>query len=318
MNTPARTAILALLAIVLVGTLVWTVREQARRQAPPDATTPTDARPETPEAGGTSDPSPHLALGNPSGATDDPANTADFLMRKPYFALSYNAPKGTPNWVAWTLKRSDFGPAARAQFYPDPLLPKSFRRVTPKDYTGSGYDRGHMCPRSDRTDSDEASNATFAMTNIVPQAPHLNQRAWNDLEDYCRTLVRTKGLALHVVAGPHGRGGEGSNGPGETIAGGRIAVPAKCWKVVLAVDGGDGTADDLARVTPQTRAIAVVMPNDQSVGHGWAKYRTSVAEVETLTGYRFFGRVPADILGPLKGKVDDERIPMATRTRGDD
>ena len=175
-----------------------------------------------------------------------------------------------------------------------------------------------MCPHSDRTATNETSNATFVMTNIVPQSPHLNQRAWNDLEDYCRTLVHTKGQALHIVAGPHGTGGEGSNGAGESIAGGRIAVPAKCWKVVLAVDGGDGTADDLARVTPQTRAIAVVMPNDQSVGHGWAKYRTSVAEVETLTGYRFFGRVPADILGPLKGKVDDERIPTATRTRGDD
>jgi len=65
-------------------------------------------------------------------------------------------------------------------------------------------------------------------------------------------------------------------------------VPAKCWKVVAVVDGGEGGPADAAKIGPRTRLIGVVMPNDQSVGHGWAKFRVSVRDVETLTGYQFF------------------------------
>jgi hypothetical protein len=43
-----------------------------------------------------------------------------------------------------------------------------------------------------------------------------------------------------------------------------------------------------------------------------------VADVEKLTGYTFFDRVPADVIGPVKKKVDDERIPTVTHTRSDD
>ena len=49
------------------------------------------------------------------------------------------------------------------------------------------------------------------------------------------------------------------------------------------------------------------MPNDQSVGGGWVKYKTSAKEVEELTGYTFFDRVPAAVIGPLKERVDGER-----------
>src|SRR4051812_13630546 len=104
----------------------------------------------------TADSYPHLALGNPSGATADEANADNFLMGKPYFALSYNNSKGGPNWVSWRLQASDLGPAPRVEFYPDAELPNRFKHVTPHDYTGSGFDRGHMCPRGDRTNTNEA------------------------------------------------------------------------------------------------------------------------------------------------------------------
>ncbi|MDB5311194.1 MAG: nucA, partial [Gemmataceae bacterium] len=79
-----------------------------------------------------------------------------------------------------------------------------------------------------------------------------------------------------------------------------------------------GTPEDVNKVGPGTRAIAVVMPNDESVGHGWAKYRTSVKEVETLTGYKFFDRVPAQVIDPLREKVDDEHIPAAHHAKTGD
>jgi endonuclease G len=247
-----------------------------------------------------------LLMGNPSGAADDPKSPDNYLMRKPYFALSYNNAKRTPNWVSWCLKKSDLGNAPRPpQFSPDLTLPDSFKRVKQADYNGSGFDRGHMCPHSDRASSNEASEATFVMSNIIPQSPNCNQKAWADLEDHCRDLVRKKHQTLYIVSGPQGQGGEGKEGPKELIGGAKVTVPAKCWKVVLALDGGKGDADDVSRVNRNSRVFAVVMPNDMTVGHDWEKYRTSAKEVEELTGYHFFDQVPAAVIGPLKQRVDN-------------
>jgi endonuclease G len=302
----------ATVVILLIGLLVWalvTINQAPPALQPPPNTRPEDKNEPLPQG----EPAPlypsvHLTMGNPSGASEADASPNNLLMRKPYFALSYNNVQGTPNWVSWCLKESDLGPAPRGDFFPDPDLPKGFHRITPRDYTGTGFDRGHLCPRSDRTATNEMANATFVMTNIVPQSPHLNQRAWADFEDYCRDQVKDKHQVLYVVAGPQGVGGEGSNGRAETIAGGKVTVPAKCWKVVLAVDGGTGGDDDIGRVGPHTRVLAVMMPNNQSVGHGWQKYRTSVRDVESLTGCRFFDRVPPNIIDPLKSRVDDAPI----------
>jgi len=90
--------------------------------------------------------SPHLKMGNPSNAMTKTRDRDNYLMEKPYFALSYNDSKGTPNWVSWRLTVADLGRAARYPFYPDQTLPGGFTRILPADYTGSGFDRGHMCP----------------------------------------------------------------------------------------------------------------------------------------------------------------------------
>ena len=83
-----------------------------------------------------------LAMGNPSRAAADPRDKDNFLLKKPYFSLSYNNGKGTPNWVSWRLTQDDLGNAKRVPFFPDQTLPRGFRRIFPKDYSGSGFDRG--------------------------------------------------------------------------------------------------------------------------------------------------------------------------------
>src|SRR6267142_6963890 len=117
---------------------------------------------------------PHLRLGNPSKATEDPRDKDNYLMKKKQFALAYCNDRGTPNWVSWQLRKEDLGHAPRKPFHPDTTLPRGFRRIKPEDYTGSGFDRGHICPHNDRSATDEDSAATFVMTNMVPQAGELN------------------------------------------------------------------------------------------------------------------------------------------------
>jgi endonuclease G len=251
--------------------------------------------------------SPDLLMGNPSNATADPANADNFLMVKQYFALSYNNSKGTPNWVSWRLTADDIGTAPRVAFYPDSDLPGGFHKIKPADYTAFGFDRGHMCDHSDRSATADSSHATFVMSNMIPQSPNVNEKAWAQLEAYCRQLAEQGHRHLYIVAGPAGQGGEGKKGRmdqiGKTNA---VVVPAKCWKVVMVVDGSRG--DDLQKVDANTRLIAVIMPNDMTLGEQWAGFRVSVHEVEQLTGYTFFTQVPAAVIEPLKDEVDAEPI----------
>jgi endonuclease G, mitochondrial len=135
---------------------------------------------------------PNIRFGMPAPAKPDPILSREaFLISRPQYVLSYNAKTRTPNWVCWRLHEDDIGNAPRAPFEPDPALPKGvIARVTSHDYDGSGFDRGHMCPAKDRSRSPEDVREVFYMTNIVPQSPASNQRAWERLEDYCRRLVK--------------------------------------------------------------------------------------------------------------------------------
>ncbi len=247
-------------------------------------------------------------LGNPSGATADWSNKANYLMVKANYVLSYNDGLGIPNWVSWRLRREDLGTAPRKQgFDPDSSLPSSFNRVVTDWYKNVGFDRGHMCPAGDRTATQEMSFSTFIMTNIIPQAPNVNRKAWEQLESYCRDLVRQR-QRLYIIAGPDGKGGRGGRGFAESIANGAVSVPAECWKIVVVVPE-DGE-DDVRKITSDTRVITVVMPNDNEVvGEAWSPFRTSAAEIERRTGFKFFDTLPAEVAQALRQKVDSVSIP---------
>ena len=291
LNRQSQIAVVVLLLVVAIVAAIVYFRSQ-QQSAGPSAITG----------------NPNLLLGNPSGATDSLANPDNYLMVKPYYVLSYNSSRGTPNWVSWQVIDADLGDAPRKQtFDSDSTLPLGLKIVTTHDYQGGGFDRGHMCPHSDRAANQEMSFATFVMTNIIPQAPNVNEKAWAQLESYCRELVR-QGNHLYIIAGPLGRGGTGSRGFRDELAAGKVTVPARCWKIAVVVPGGRG--DDLAGISMGTRVIAVLMPNDNpQVGEEWAQFRTSPADIEQQTGFHFFDRLRPDIAQALKQKIDDVPIP---------
>jgi endonuclease G len=255
-----------------------------------------------------SDDYPHLRMGNPSQASTETSNKNNFLLRKEFFALSYNNVRGTPNWVSWRLRKEDLGNAPRKPFFPDPDLPSGFKQVTPSDYTNSGFDRGHMCPHSDRAKDSQSSKSTFVMTNMVPQSPENNQRAWNQMEIYLRDLVLDDNKVCYIIAGPAGRGGVGRNGFKTKTPNGKVTVPEVTWKVVMVLDED---VDDPNQLTADTniRLIAVVVPNDDSPGLEWSGFRTTVEEVEGLTGFTFFSKAPPGVIGTLKAEHDEVPIP---------
>jgi endonuclease G len=243
----------------------------------------------------------HLALGNPSGAVASTASPTNYLLTKSQYSLSYNRNQGKPNWVAWHLDQADLGSAARQDdFRADESLPSGWYQVQSSDYAGYGFDRGHNCPSADRTASEADNSATFLMSNMMPQAPQNNQQTWANLEEYCRTLVRS-GNELYIICGSYGRGGTGSEGSYTTIAGGQVTVPARCWKVIVVLPAG---RNDLDRITSSTRVIAVNTPNSVKVNTDWSSYRTSVDAIEKAAGLDLLSALPLSVQSVLEASTD--------------
>ncbi len=243
----------------------------------------------------------NMALGNPSNAVASPSARNNYLLARPQYTLSYNHEKGIANWISWHLGPAWRGDAPRCNcFFSDPAIPTGLFRATTSDYSGSGFDRGHLCPSEDRDASTQDNAATFLMSNIAPQAPRLNQHPWARLEEFCRGQAG-RGKELYIIAGSYGVGGVGSKGPARSIAKGRITVPARFWKIIVVLPDGK---NDLQRINTQTMVIAVDMPNDQSAGdQSWGQFLTSVSAIEQATGYRFFSRLPEKVSKALKAKV---------------
>jgi hypothetical protein len=193
-------------------------------------------------------------------------------------------------------------------------VPPDWYRVQATDFFSTGFDRGHMTPNADRDKetSIPINQATFLMSNMVPQAPDNNQGPWANLENFLRTLLPAN--ELYIVSGPAGVGGTGSNGGlTTTVANGNVTVPAFTWKVALVLPKAAG--DDVARVSASTRTIAVIMPNVQGIRttnpDDWRAYLTTVDAVETLTGYDFFANVEDAVQNSIEAGIDGNNPPGA-------
>ncbi len=237
----------------------------------------------------------HLAMGNPSSAIASPAEPENYLIQKQQYTLSYNNRTRIANWVSWQLNQSWLGSVERQDdFRPDETLPAGWYQVTPRDYRGSGFDRGHWTPSADRDASVADNSATFLMTNIFPQTADNNRGPWEKLESYCRALVG-QGKELYIIAG-------GSGARGKT-KGGKLFIPARTWKVVVILERPGLGAES---VTDQTRVIAVDMPNQQGIkDRAWQTYRVSVAAIEKATGHNLLSNVPSSIQTVIENRVDD-------------
>lgn len=232
---------------------------------------------------------PNLRLGNPSNANNSDLN--NYLLQKPEFVLSYNCTQGRANWVSWRLDSSWLGNTERQDdFRPDEALPDGCYAVRPNDYRGSGYDRGHLTPSGDRTNSIASNSATFVMTNMMPQAPANNREVWRELEEYSRDLVAA-GKTLYIIAGGVGQKG--------AIAKSKVTVPESTWKIVVVLDSANEA------ITADTRVIAVSMPNSDAVRRtDWQDYLVSVDALEQATGYDFLSTVPANIQDEIERRRD--------------
>ena len=109
--------------------------------------------------------------------------------------------------------------ARKDNFAPDPLLPAETNLG--KDYAGSGFDRGHMCPTAvNLCQGPAVQDECFYFSNMSAQYGSLNRGDWKSLETLTRTTAATID-SIHVWCG--------NFGVAKKI--GSTAVPTQCWKV---------------------------------------------------------------------------------------
>ena len=199
------------------------------------------------------------------------------------FALVYAEPYEQAKWVAYELTAGETRSAYERtnHFLTDPKIATG--SANDDDYSGSGYDRGHLAPAADMGWSEASMVECFYYSNMSPQLPGFNRGIWKRLEEQVRDWAVAYG-SIYVVTGPVLKAGL------YTIGANKVAIPELYYKVILDTHPG------------HSQAIGFLMPNASST-EGLSGYAVSVDAVEKATGIDFFYQLPDDQETKLEGSV---------------
>jgi len=107
------------------------------------------------------------------------------------FTICYDYDRKSPTavYVEVTGETVEKDIDKRPPFFTDKRVKKEFR-TTSKDYTNTGYDRGHFGASDASHDWDKKhQKATYSMANIVPQTPFANRYKFIALEKHEREMA---------------------------------------------------------------------------------------------------------------------------------
>ncbi len=206
------------------------------------------------------------------------------LVKHNYYTLSYAEDYEQPNFVVYRLDRSHltYEDRERPYFEKDPKV--STGSADWKNYRGSGYDRGHLCPAGDRRFSDYAYEETFYTSNISPQDKDFNAGVWNRLEKQIRRWAKRYNSVYVITAGVLD---ESLPIIGEE----RVAVPRFFYKVVAR-----GDSDDL-------KVITFLIPHRDSE-RPLEYFVIPLDEIERRTGIDFFHTLDDDLEAKIESGIE--------------
>lgn len=168
--------------------------------------------------------SPLLALDSSQFINEDNCNQ---ILDKEFFQVCYDHNLKTAKAVSYTLYGdlvNETNIEKRPSFRIDREVERQYRAST-TDYTNSGYDRGHLANDAAFDWSQESLNATYKLTNIIPQVRKVNRYTWIKAERYARFIATTLGEVqiINLVTYPNNPTRIGTN---------QIAVPTGFYKIL--------------------------------------------------------------------------------------
>lgn len=209
-------------------------------------------------------------------------NNLSRILDRDWYAVGYSDHYCQPIWTSYRL--TDYEVSHSSAFSRDELkfrteLLGGLKSVNPRpeDYTGSGYDRGHMVPAGDMSWSLYGLEDTFYMSNICPQTPLCNRGVWKQLEQWVRDNAKLE-KELWVVSGPI----FSTNAVQKTIGKHcNVTVPEAFFKVVY-------------DATEPVKALGFIVPNEGCTNAlDW--YTVTVDDVEKRTNMKFFELVAPNL-----------------------
>jgi endonuclease G len=158
-------------------------------------------------------------------------------------------------------------------------------------YVDNDLDRGHMVRRLDPVwgdDAEQANEDTFHYTNSCPQHKDLNQKIWNDLEDYVLDNAGKHELKINVFTGPVLRADDPPYRD--------FHLPLDFWKVVVMVKD-DGTLSATAYTLTQRDLVTGL----EFLFGEFRTYQVPLRQIEEWTDLDFGELRNFDPKGALEG-----------------
>jgi endonuclease G, mitochondrial len=191
------------------------------------------------------------------------------ILQNTAYTVGYVDAIKNPVWAAYRLfdPEAPETPGKRPDFSEDS---RTRAEVNTRDYTNSGYDRGHLAPNYGiaRCYGRKAQLETFLMSNIVAQKHEMNAGPWEALESKIANNYTARFKEIWIFAGPIF-----SDKPNKTPGG--VPIPVATYKIII-----DETVDGI-------RSLAFIMPQGARETDPPDKYLTSINEIEKLTGLDF-------------------------------
>ena len=201
------------------------------------------------------------------------------------FVSGYDTLKLNPRWVSYNLKKEYiFGKKYMnsRRFIPDPSL-KRHQSAQNRDFTRSGYDRGHIARQSNmKGRSLLCEQQACYFTNVSPQKAHFNRVVWSNIENLAINLTKRFGESW-IIAGPYFQ-------DRVLFLNDRVRIPCGFYKiVVLKTDEGH-------------LPLAFVLDHDAESMNP-EDYMVTIDSVQTLTGIDFFHELEDKIEAVFESKL---------------
>jgi len=155
-------------------------------------------------------------------------DNCDQIINKSVFTVCYNYEMKGAKYVSYKLDGKLVNAVnikKRKSFYTEKNLEKEYRSYN-KDYTHTGWDRGHLASDASFDYDKKVLRKVYTMANIIPQAPKVNRYTWIKAEKLER-LVAVKLGSLNVINGVI------YDSNPVRIGKHNIAVPKSFWKMIF-------------------------------------------------------------------------------------
>ncbi|MCK5828025.1 DNA/RNA non-specific endonuclease [Candidatus Bipolaricaulota bacterium] len=210
------------------------------------------------------------------------------------YVVGYGEARLNPLWVSYRIY--SVAPVGSAPSHGWRIDCRTDARVSDTDYKYTGYQRGHMTPKSAMYHcyGPAAVYDTFQLSNASPQLGEFNNGPWGDLEDLVRENYSISCSEVWIIAGPIFDDSNGcayltKNDEHTDSSQTPVEIPDGFYKIII------------DKLKGEIRTLAFLMDHSETYGYGeggsiverLSGFLVSIDEIELRTGLDFFWELDA-------------------------